>query len=337
MSKPRTLLLVGMQWDYCDIQRGTSLDKDAFLPAFSALGFFVEAFWFDRYEKNRKREDLQIDLLIKADEVKPDLIFFMTYTDQFDLETLDLLRQKYKTCAWFGDDHWRFDKYTRKYAPHFTYNVTTDLRAEEKYASISVTPIVSQWPGRMPTGWLPSVEGVASYEYEVSFVGGVSPYRKWFIDRLDNLGIKVTCYGHGWPNGSLSEIDMMNVFSHSKINLNISNSVSNDIRFIFSSFRSMVNWVRSPKRAEQVKARNFEIALAGGFQLSNYVVGLEEYYHIGRDIVLYNTPEDCQMQIQYYLRHEGLRRQIAESGQQVALREHTYIARIKKIVEEIGL
>ena len=60
---------------------------------------------------------------------------------------------------------------------------------------------------------------------------------------------------------------------------------------------------------EQIKARNFEIPLAGGFQLSNYVPGLEKYLKIGDEIAVYNTPEECAQQVEYYLANDEIRRE----------------------------
>ena len=128
---------------------------------------------------------------------------------------------------------------------------------------------------------------------------------------------------------------MNRIFHRSRINLNLSNSVSQDIRFIFSSFRSVVNYLRSPKRAEQIKARNFEIPLAGGFQLTNYVAGLERCLKIGEEVAVFSSPEECAQQVHYYLGNEQERASIRLAGNLRAEKEHTYEARLRGILAEI--
>ncbi|GAH96354.1 unnamed protein product, partial [marine sediment metagenome] len=61
---------------------------------------------------------------------------------------------------------------------------------------------------------------------------------------------------------------------------------SYDIRYIFSSIKSLREFMRSKKRIEQIKARNFEIPALGGFQLTNYCLSLEDYFEIGKEIVM---------------------------------------------------
>ena len=121
------------------------------------------------------------------------------------------------------------------------------------------------------------------------------------MQRLADIGIPVACFGAGWTNGRVDNESMELIFRASRINLNISNSVSHDLRFVLSGPRNFLHYLRSPKRVEQMKARNFEIPLAGGFQLTNYVPCLERYLTIGNEVTIYSTPEECAGQIRYFL------------------------------------
>lgn len=329
----KTTLLVGMQWDYCKPECGVSGDKRVFFEILKKLVGRVEPFWFDEYLG--KKEQLQIDLMAKVQEIKPDLIFYLTYTDQFTLETLDKLKSKYVTYAWFGDDQWRFDSYSSRYAPHFTFMSTTDPWSVQRYKKIGVNPILTQWAAQPFSENMGLLRKDESYEFEVSFIGGFNKFRKWFVKMLGKKGIKVECFGVGWPNGQISFERMGQIFRKSMINLNISNSASNDIRFVFSSPKCFIHYLRNPKRVEQIKARNFEIPLAGGFQLSNYVPGLEKYLKIGDEIAVYNTPEECAQQVEYYLANDEIRREIISQSHERTKNEHTYLYRLERILGEI--
>lgn len=329
----KTILLVGMQWDYCRPERGISMDKLIFFENLKKMVGLVEPFWFDEYLD--KKEKLQEDIIKRAHEIKPDLIFFLTYTDQFRFETLDELKSKYTTYALYWDDQWRFDSYSSKYAPHFTFVSTTDPWSISKYNRIGINPIVIPPAAQPFSENLGPLNADESYDYDVSFVGGYNKYRGWFIKRLLNMGVKVECFGEGWSNGRISFEQMEQIFRKSKINLNISNSINHDIRFVLSSPKVLLHYLRSPKRAEQIKARNFEIPLAGGFQLTNYVLGLERYLRIGEEVTVYNTPEECAQQAYYYLENEELRDDIINKSHERVKNEHTYRHRLERILNEI--
>src|SRR5690606_29180250 len=112
--------------------------------------------------------------------------------------------------------------------------------------------------------------------------GQYHPHRAWYFRQLKKAGIDVNAWGYGWPNGRISFNDMIDVFNHSKINLNMSNCVSWDLRYLLSSPNAIKDTLNSlrladSKTREMVKARHFEINACGGFQLTYYVEGLERF------------------------------------------------------------
>ncbi len=256
--------------------------------------------------------------------------------DEFSFETLDYLKNKYITINWFCDDQWRFENFTKYYAFHFTYAITTDKFALNKYRKIGYENVIlSQWAS---FGFTEDIDFEAiKYKYNVSFVGGISGYRKWLINKLEKAGMKIECFGVGWGNGRINFNEMVDIFKNSKINLNISNSMSHDIRYIFSSLRSIKEFLKSKKRIEQIKARNFEIPAFGGFQLTNYVPCLEDYFDIGREVAVYISFDDLILQINYYLNNDEERKKIMINGYKSSCKEHTYFHKLKKIFKELGI
>lgn len=326
----KKILAVHMRWDYCDPARGPSPENVWFYENLRRLAPASEVFYYDEFIDDLPL--LKLKLFEKAAVFSPDLIFFVPFTDQFSPETLDQLKAKWPTCAWFGDDTWRFDSYSSRLAPHFTKVLTTDVFSLEKYRRLGVEALLTQWAAEPQPG---KPFPPAEYRYKVSFVGGRNPVRAWFVDRLACLGVKVECFGAGWPSGRVSFSEMDEIFRVSRINLNLSNSVPRDIRYVLGGPANLFNYLRSRKTAEQIKARNFEIPLAGGFQLTNYVPDLERYFDIGRETAVFSAPEDCAQKIGYYLAHEPERAAIAAAGRARALREHTYLHRLEKFLEAI--
>ncbi len=244
------------------------------------------------------------------------------------------MKRKYITINWFCDDQWRFDTFTKYQAPHFTYAITTDKFALREYRNIGYkNAILSQWAS---FGFNKNIDfGTTKYKYDVSFVGGINGYRKWLINKLEKAGVRIECFGTGWKNGRVTFDEIGEIFKTSKINLNISNSVSYDIRYIFTSLRSIKEVLKSKKRIEQIKARNFEIPAFGGFQLTNYIPFLEDYLDIGKEVAVYSSFEDLLLQIRYYLENELERRKIMIKGYKRAINEHTYLNRLKNIFEKM--
>ena len=152
---------------------------------------------------------------------------------------------------------------------------------------------------------------------------------------MEQRGLKEEEFGHGWKNGSLSADEMNSLFVSSKINLNIGNSISYDSRYIFSGLRPFINFFRSTKNSSQMKARNFEIPYFGGFQLSDYVPSLENYFDIGKEVVCYKDIDEAEQLIKYYLENEEEREDIKKNSHQKALKRHGYINRLKDVLEQI--
>lgn len=324
------ILYVDMQYDYGKKSRGPNqIGQIGFLQVFKTLGHDVTEFYYDEYLGNTG--PLQNELLKKADQVKPDLIFFCLYTDQFKPETLNALKSKYRTMNWFGDDQWRFDSFTSKYAPCFSVCVTTDPFAVVKYKKLGVPVILSQWAALND----PIVTVSPGYEFDVSFVGGGAAVRKWFIYEFEKAGIKVAAYGNSWPNGPVSLTRMQEIFAKSKINLNLSNSITYDLRFLKHNFKNILHAIRSSKNASQMKARNFEIPYFGGFQLTDYLPTMENYFEIGKEIVCYSSVEEAIQLTRYYLENDSLREQIKEAAVKRAREEHTYLHRFQEIFKSL--
>lgn len=318
--------------DYGVKSRGDSLEFRGFLPALKHITDEVYPFWFDEYLD--KKKELQKRVIEFIDEIHPDIVFFILIEDEFSFETLDYLKSKYLTVNWFGDDHWRFESFTKRYISHFTYSITTDKYAVDKYESAGCKNVIlSQWASFGCTEDIDFEE--IKYKHDISFIGGISEYRKWVMRELSKKGIKVECFGYGWENGRVSFEELEDIFKTSRINMNISNSAPYDIRYIFSSLKSMREFIGTQKRAEQIKARNFEIPAFGGFQLTNYAPSLEDYLKIGDEVIIYKTVKELALHVNYYLNNEKERRRIMVNGYSRAKREHTYMNRLKEVFYKI--
>jgi spore maturation protein CgeB len=128
---------------------------------------------------------------------------------------------------------------------------------------------------------------------------------------------------------------MVDVFSQSRVNLNISNSRHWDLRYVLSSYRALRTTLRSPKDREQIKARHFEIAGCGGFQLTYYCEDLERHFVIGDEVAVYLDPDDLVDKVRFYLAHDEERERIAAAGYERARRDHTAGRRLTDLLAAV--
>ena len=246
----------------------------------------------------------------------PDLMFAVLFRDAIDKNVISEISAKMDTITfnWFCDDHWRFDKYSRWWAPMFNWVATTAKSTLPKYREIGYKNVIyTQWAcnhflyGKLDLPYL----------YDVTFVGHPHGNREQIINKISKGGINVKTWGYGWKTGRLSQVDLIKVFNQSKINLNLSNP--------------------SEGSEQQIKGRNFEIPGCGGFLLTGRADNLEDYYEIGKEIVCYDDVDDLIDKIKYYLKHDEEREAIAKAGYNRTLREHTYEKRFDEIFKIISL
>ncbi|MHC4616154.1 MAG: glycosyltransferase [Planctomycetota bacterium] len=251
------------------------------------------------------KEAMNAEIIEVVRREKPDYVLLHTYQDQVELETLDTLGSlRTKVVAWFSDDHWRFEDYSRVIAGHVFCSVTTDKHSVGKYAGCRLNVIRSQWASN--PNYYRKID--AELIYDVSFVGKNYGKRKENLLYLQNSGVPVAVFGRGFEK-FIDFDEMITVINSSRINLNFCGSSRDD-------------------NVKQIKGRIFEVPMCGGFLLTEYVDGLEEYFEIGEEIECFANNREAINKISHYLKHEDKRREIAERGYRRALKEHTWAKRL---------
>lgn len=327
------ILVVCMAHTYGDPKREYSFEYFNFYQVLKTMGHEVELFDYADEMHSVGKSEMNQKLLAKVCESKPTVALFSLYTDQFEPVVIQQLRKHTKTLCFFHDDTWRVE-YSRFWAKYFDFFTTPDIYGELKYRDIGLPNAIY-----FPFGCNEHISRKIDVpkKYDVSFVGGWHPYREWLIGRIEKAGIHVEVVGYRWLNGEIDQDGMFRLFNESRINLNLSNSAPWDARYLASSPRALINRIRSNKNIEQMKARIFEISGCGGFQLSYFVEGLAQCYEIDREVCVYTDADDLVEKVKFYLAHEELREQIAESAYQRTLKEHTFAQRFQFVFERMGL
>jgi len=323
------VLFSAMRWDYGHAERGVSYEYANLYDAMAHMdGVEVELFDFLEAHHRGGPDEVRHGLLEAVGRFRPQLLFTVLYQDQVPMDLLAELRDRpdLLTFNWFCDDHWRFEDFTSRYAPLFNACSTTALSALPKYEAIGMRNVIkTQWACNhnlyRPTGGSP--------RFDVTFVGQPHGNRRKVIAALRRAGHHVSAWGQGWEDGRLDQDEMIRVFSESHINLNLSNASVRRSRRRF--------WQAPPRRAEQVKGRNFEIPGCGGFQLSGDAEDLRSCFEPDREIVIFQTDTELIEAVARYLRDDAQRRAIAEAGWRRTMAEHTYAHRFDAIFDELGL
>jgi spore maturation protein CgeB len=348
-------LFVGFEYPYGDITAlEKSLDAMIFVDSMSKIDNVCASFFpIDLYNTSK---DLILSLKKYLLTNKPDIIFFNLISFEIPISLLNFLTKEYITINWFGDDQWRFNDFSRIYAPMFTHIITTDKYKISEYKKLGINNIhSSQWAC---LGVIDKPKEI-NYKYDISFVGAYSINREYVIEFLKKKGFKVSVFGLGW-NNIITQKEMNEVFLKSKINLNLSNSVPNDFYYIkflrdilmkslmyFIKFQfrdslfqlkkllKSIKILNYSKVEEQIKARNFEIPSNYGFQISKYAIGIEDYYSIGKELIIFNSLKELEILCKYYLENEKERFKIIKAAHSKS-HTHTYIKRLENILNDIN-
>ena len=331
------ILYVAMADDYGRPELGPSFEEVTFRSALEGMGHELVAYDFKRRENTIGRRRMNAELVETARELRPDLVLFFLFEREIAPRTIEAVRSAGSTTTmnWFADDHWRFDDFSRRYAPALDWVVTTDHDAVARYEALGHRGVIlSQWAcnthAYKPTG--------SPLAHDVSFVGQPHGNRRAVVEGLASAGIEVRCFGRGWPGGRIEHDAMVEIFATSRLNLNLSNS-STPPTGVVHRVRALLG--RAPRsrapRPSQIKGRTFEVPGCGGFLLTDRVPHLEHYFEPGREIGTYDTESDLLEQITYWLEHEEERAAVAEAGYARVLAEHTYDHRFREIFKRVGL
>ena len=268
------------------------------------------------YDYLKRRAEIGVkalneEIITLAREEHPKYVLWTSW--QYDIQPATLKRIREEgtvVVGWFFDDEWRFDDYSRWWIPCLDYCVTNDVTAVSRYKELGARAIQT-----IPnTGIAVNVDWTNLEEqYDVSFVGSKSTNREQYINELKENNIPVQVFGEGW-GGYVSFEEMLDIFSTSRINLNFS-----------STYYATLG----------IKGRIFQICLAGGFLLTEYVPGIEAYFEIDREIICFHSRQEMMDKIAYYLAHEVERKAIARAGWEKATREYSSTHMVAKVFNQI--
>lgn len=123
-------------------------------------------------------------------------------------------------------------------------------------------------------------------------------------------------------HGFVPEAAMGALFANSRINL---------------GFTRMIGEDPAQPGVNQVKLRDFEVPMAGGFYLVEAAPDYEQLFRPGIEVDTWRDPAELIDKIRYYLAHEEKRAAIAAAGHARARQEHGWPHRFAYLFAHLGL
>ena len=149
------------------------------------------------------------------------------------------------------------------------------------------------------------------------FVGIANEIRISYLKAIKN-----TCliYGRGWPHMSQHEIHNHRI-SYKKAQNFINRSIA------------PININLSKNNVNGLNFRVFEIPSCGGLILMNDMPDLHLCYQVGKEAIVYKTPEELNKLIEDIIKQPKKYEKIALAGYERTMREHTYTKRLEQMFE----
>ncbi|MDR1685156.1 MAG: glycosyltransferase [Desulfovibrio sp.] len=305
-------------------------DAPAFHPVFCALKELkVGSERLDALQ-NTFLQHVSQCVTAKAEAFAPDLVLSLAQAPLSIAALKRLRRAGTRTAMWFVED-FRIFTYWRAFATY--YDLFAVIQKEpflDELAALGVHNTLY-----LPLAALPSLHRPLTLDErekqefgaQLSFVGAGYPNRRKAFAGLRNLGLKI--WGTEWDddpeiapmlqkNGErISSEDCVRIFNASAVNLNLHSSVHADPPVAPGDF---------------VNPRTFEIAACGAFQLTDRRGLLPELYDPDEAATFSNAYE-LREKIRYYTAHPEERAAVAERARRRTLAEHTYAARMKRLLD----
>ncbi len=277
-------------------------------------------------------------LLNQISRFHPDIVFTLLIglgPDQFTL--MAIRKAGFPIAAWATEDPYSSD-ITVARGREYNYVFTVESGAVERYR---IAGCPQAW--HVPLGYDPEIYHPGNvpptHQSDICFVGVAFDNRLKLVAQLKDYLLQkrtlivgtdwnlLPCYGemsHLIRNRIVPPSEARLYYSGAKIVLNIHRRANDD----------RINANRYRVEARSPNVRTFEICACGSLQLTDLRPDLAKWYAVGRDLDVFSDATNLEHKLDYYLKNEDLRCQIAASGREKT-KLHTYRERLSTILRLI--
>ncbi len=295
-------------------------------------------------QTNRPRvSEALLQQVKEAHAHKPiDLFFSYFYDACVTPETIDeIKRLQIPTVNWYCNGSYQLHLVS-EISPHYDYCLVPEKFRLEDYKKMGANPLYFQEAAN------PSFYRDLSVQpdTDISFVGQGYGNRPLAMLYLLNQGLTPQIYGSRWTNQDSPELRLLHrgLYSRNTEPRHFFHGIISDDEVVKVFNRSKINlgfnvcgWTHLDDTIRQVRLRDFEVPMTGGFYLAEHMDELGEFFEIGKEVVTYTSWEELADKAHYYLKHETEREQIRRAGQRRALRDHTWQHRFEELLKTLRL
>lgn len=268
-------------------------------------------------------------------------------------------------CQWY-----RLTK-TAKYFSHILCGQPTNITSLEKYAKkVLYFPMATR---KMDEKLLVDFNPHSP----VTFLGTPTDYRVSILSSLCDASIPLSVYGKYWKNkdmstpvinvekslhdiryysiprltgeGFLPLLDALrrrfNKYNKSEMRYIPETAIhdflpSNAIACLFKNSKINIGFTKiigDYRGIYQMRLRDFEVPLAGGFYLVEKAPGYEEFFIPGQEVITWTSFRELKDKVFYFLKNDKEREEIAKAGQMRAFKEHTWEHRFNYLFKELQI
>ena len=288
--------------------------------AFARKGHTVKAFSLN---------DAPFATINDINEFSPDFCL-VTIGRDYDIEALKKLKDKTFLV------HWAYDEYTPR--KDSLYERTKNIYDLTFVKAKGLIPLLKEYCNRVV--WMPMYydnhfdgyikSGEYSKIYDIVFVGEPHPVqstiREKYLAELVNDGYNVSIIGYYWDD------------HNSRINANLlGGAVCTDLTVLLARSKIAVNFENDLLEPLELgfSDRILKVMGAGCFCLTHNIVGLNQLFENGKDLIVYESYTDLKAKLDYYLNNTSEREKIAQQGQTKVLSYYNIDKVTDRYIEEI--
>lgn len=276
-----------------------------------------------RYLKNLQVYLINQHLIRLVKKHKPKLLFAQK-AETISPQTIETIKNLGVVTINFYNDLMGEWQVISKIAPHYNYFFNQDHIVLKKlwyelglkncfYMNHSAEPLLDPFTNRQD-------------KYPISFIGTynkeVYPNREKYLEAIKDLGL------HIWGNDEWQKTSLCDCF-HGRAH--------GDERFdIYSKSKIVVDINWDNFLAEGLSNRPFEVAGCGAlFMTDNVRADIYRAYEVGKEVIVFTDEGDLRQKVEYYLKNEKERDNIAKAGYIKTITKHTYTKRIEQLLDTI--
>ena len=220
----------------------------------------------------------------------------------FDLppEFFYSLRPEIFCCLYLGDDEHYFERSARYYAQCFDLVLPSNPMSVYRYKYYGIDSFF--FPSCFNLNDFKAIKKIDCED--IVFIGSISGKikRENYINSLVNSTLDFASYGSSSSNGVVNRQKMYSIFRSAKISLNFTG--------LFK--KTPIDYdISINRKIRGVKGRCQEIALCGGFVLTENVPGIDSMFDIGKEIDVFDSEDELKEKIKFYLENPSIRKKMS--------------------------